>query len=125
MSATEVVLVRHAETEWSLAHRHTGRTDVPLTEAGREAARGLRTRLAPWDFAHVLCSPARRARETCELSGLSEGAAVREDLWEWGYGTYEGLTMAEIQGLARAGFFGATVAHRVRMPPRSARGPTA
>ena len=100
MSATEVVLVRHAETEWSLAHRHTGRTDVPLTDAGREAALGLARRLALWDFEQVLRSPARRARETCELSGLAEGAEVREDLWEWDYGAYEGLTVAEIQRLA-------------------------
>jgi probable phosphoglycerate mutase len=93
----EVVLVRHAETEWSLAHRHTGRTDVPLTEHGRAEARGLAPALAAWRFELVLTSPARRARETCELCGFGAAAQAREDMWEWDYGAYEGLTMAQIQ----------------------------
>ncbi|MCW3069498.1 MAG: histidine phosphatase family protein [Solirubrobacterales bacterium] len=92
----EVVLVRHAETEWSRAGRHTGRTDIPLTEGGRSAARALAGRLRRWRFARVLVSPLRRARETCELSGLGELAEVRDDLAEWDYGEYEGLTTAEI-----------------------------
>jgi broad specificity phosphatase PhoE len=95
--AAAAVLVRHAETEWSLSGRHTGRTDLPLTEHGREAAGALRERLRAWRFTLVLVSPARRARETCELCGLSAEAQVRPDLLEWDYGEYEGLTTAEIR----------------------------
>jgi probable phosphoglycerate mutase len=99
----EVLLVRHAETEWSLAGRHTGRTDVPLTDHGREAAAALRERLAGMSFDLVLVSPLVRARETCELAGLSAAAQVRTDLAEWDYGEYEGLTSAEI-GVIRPGW---------------------
>jgi broad specificity phosphatase PhoE len=91
------VLVRHAETEWSLAGRHTGRSDPPLTEHGREAATRLAPLLAAHEFALVLVSPSRRARETCELAGLGAAAALREDLLEWDYGDYDGLTSKEIR----------------------------
>jgi broad specificity phosphatase PhoE len=94
--AHEVVLVRHAQTEWSISGRHTGRTDIPLTDDGRAAARALGTRLFEWRFERVLVSPLRRARETCELCGLGERAEVLEDLHEWDYGEYEGLTTAQI-----------------------------
>jgi probable phosphoglycerate mutase len=91
-------LVRHAETEWTLTGQHTGRTDIPLTEHGREAARELPRRLPPGDhFALVLTSPASRARETCELAGFGEQAQSRLDLLEWDYGEYEGLTTAQIR----------------------------
>ena len=93
----EAVLVRHAETEWSLAGRHTGRTDVPLTDRGRETARALRERLRAWRFQLVLVSPSLRARQTCELCGLGAEAQVRPDLLEWDYGDYEGLTTPEIR----------------------------
>jgi broad specificity phosphatase PhoE len=93
----EVVLVRHAETEWSLNGRHTGRTDIPLTDRGRDAARSLRERLRRWHFDLVLVSPLTRAHETCELSGLGAEARPDADLLEWDYGDYEGLTTAEIQ----------------------------
>jgi broad specificity phosphatase PhoE len=96
-AAPQAVLVRHAETEWTLSGQHTGRTDLPLTEHGREAARRLAGRLASYDFSLVLVSPARRARETCELCGLAADAQVREELREWDYGEYEGLTSAEIE----------------------------
>ncbi|MHB1808509.1 MAG: histidine phosphatase family protein [Solirubrobacteraceae bacterium] len=96
-AAHEVVLLRHAETEWSLNGRHTGRTDLPLTEHGCELARELAPRLAGRDFAAVLCSPLRRARETCELAGLADGARAEPALMEWDYGDYEGLTSAEIE----------------------------
>jgi len=91
------VLVRHAETEWTLSGRHTGRTDIPLTERGREAARALAPHLAGCGFALVLVSPLRRARETCELCGLGAVAEERAELMEWDYGAYEGLTSAEIE----------------------------
>jgi broad specificity phosphatase PhoE len=93
----QVWLVRHAETEWSLSGRHTGRTDIPLTDAGRARARELGERLAGRDFALVLTSPLQRARETCELAGLGAHAQVRDDLLEWDYGDYEGVTTAEIR----------------------------
>jgi len=90
-------LVRHAETEWSMALRHTGLTDIPLTEAGREHARRLGPVLAEQDFALVLSSPLSRARDTAELAGFGERRALRDELVEWRYGAYEGLTTAEIR----------------------------
>jgi broad specificity phosphatase PhoE len=92
-----VVLVRHAETEWSLNGRHTGRTDLPLTDDGRRAAAALAPVLSGRPFALVLASPLRRARETCELAGFGERAQFRPDLQEWDYGEYDGLTTAEIR----------------------------
>jgi probable phosphoglycerate mutase len=91
----EVWLLRHAETEWSRAGRHTGRTDVPLTAVGREAARALRARIEGHEFALVLCSPLSRARETAELAGLD--FQLRDDLVEFDYGEYEGITTALIR----------------------------
>ena len=96
MSEGEVVLLRHAETEWSLDGRHTGLSDIPLTDHGREVAAALRSRLQGRRFDHVLVSPSARARETCELCGLGDSARERADLHEWDYGDYEGLTSAEI-----------------------------
>jgi broad specificity phosphatase PhoE len=93
----EIVLVRHGETEWSLSGQHTSRTDLPLTEPGRERARALAGRLAGRRFALVLCSPLRRARETCELAGLGEAMELCDDLHEWDYGEYEGLTTPQIR----------------------------
>ena len=95
--AGEIVLVRHAETEWSRDGRHTGRVDIPLTAAGRAAAGDLAVQLARARYELVLCSPSLRARETCELAGLSAGAHADTDLLEWDYGDYEGLTTREIQ----------------------------
>ena len=92
-----VVLVRHTETEWTISHRHTGRTDIALTARGRDAALALGTTLAAHDFGLVLVSPSRRARETCELAGLGARAVQDENLLEWDYGDYEGLTTAEIE----------------------------
>jgi probable phosphoglycerate mutase len=92
-----VVLVRHGETEWSRSGRHTGRTDVPLTEKGRADAERLSGCLSAWRFAKVLTSPLRRATETCRLAGLGEGSEVREDLREWDYGEDEGRTTPDIR----------------------------
>ncbi len=98
-----VWLARHGETEWSRDRRHTGRSDIPLTEEGEREARTLREPLAERSFDRVLCSPLRRARETCELAGLGDRAEVLDDLCEWDYGDYEGRTSAEIRA-ARPGW---------------------
>ena len=91
-----VILVRHAETAWSVAGRHTGRKDVPLTDGGRAAARALAPALAARTFALVLCSPLGRARETAELAGL-EVDRYDDDLLEWDYGAYEGRTALDVR----------------------------
>ena len=93
----EVFVVRHGETEWSAARKHTGSTDVPLTEAGRRQAQGLATELAGRRFVRVLTSPLSRAVETCRIAGLGDRAEARDDLREWDYGEYEGVTTAEIR----------------------------
>lgn len=94
-----IVLVRHAETEWSRDRRHTGSSDIPLTDAGRALAVALAPRLAEGggSFDRVLSSPLSRARETCELAGLGERAELADALLEWDYGAYEGLTTAQIR----------------------------
>jgi probable phosphoglycerate mutase len=92
-----IVLVRHGATEWSAAGKHTGRTDVPLSDAGRRDADRLRDRLAGHEFALVLCSPLRRARETAERAGLGDRAEIMDDLREFDYGSYEGRTTPEIR----------------------------
>jgi broad specificity phosphatase PhoE len=93
----EIVLARHGETEWSRDKRHTGRTDIPLTETGRRQAAVLRSALEGRPFARVLSSPLDRARETCRLAGLGDRAELTGDLCEWDYGEYEGVTTAAIR----------------------------
>jgi len=95
--AQRVVLVRHGETAWSRAGRHTGRTDIPLDAEGEQQARRLRRRLGAWSFAAVLCSPLQRARRTCELAGYAAVARPDPDLQEWDYGAYEGRTADDIR----------------------------
>lgn len=90
-------LIRHGETEWSAAKRHTGRTDIPLTPIGERQAAALGQALATRRFASVLCSPLRRARETCRLAGFGDVASLSEDLLEWDYGIYEGKTTQEMR----------------------------
>ena len=91
-----LVLVRHGETEWSRDRRHTGRTDVPLTDEGVAEAAAVRPRIEGYSFVRVLSSPLSRALETCRLAGLGDRAEKRDDLLEWDYGEYEGITTAEI-----------------------------
>jgi broad specificity phosphatase PhoE len=94
----EVVLARHGETEWSLNGRHTGTTDIPLTEHGREVARELAERLAGREVAAVFSSPLQRSLETARLAGIDESRVeVLEELREWDYGEFEGRTTKEIR----------------------------
>ncbi|HXZ56525.1 MAG TPA: histidine phosphatase family protein [Gaiellaceae bacterium] len=95
--AQEVVLARHGETEWSKALRHTGSTDIPLTEEGRRQAERVGEALRGRSFALVLTSPLQRASETCRLAGFGDVAQTRDDLLEWDYGDYEGRRTAEIR----------------------------
>ncbi|HTX29574.1 MAG TPA: histidine phosphatase family protein [Streptosporangiaceae bacterium] len=92
----DLILLRHGETEWSLAGRHTGRTDIPLTPRGEAAAAALAPLLAKRDIVAAFSSPAQRAARTAELAGLT-GVKPDPDLWEWDYGGYEGMTTAQIQ----------------------------
>jgi probable phosphoglycerate mutase len=91
----DIVLVRHGETEWSAVGRHTSTTDLELTPAGEDQARAIGARLAGRPFAAVLCSPRRRAVRSAELAGLAV-TAIDDDLAEWDYGDYEGITTAQI-----------------------------
>jgi len=92
----DVVLVRHGATEWSVSGKHTSYTDVPLTDDGERQAQALAAALAGRHFVAVLCSPRRRAWHTAELGGLTISAIV-DELAEWNYGQYEGLTTPEIR----------------------------
>jgi len=97
MPDKRVWLVRHGETEWSKSGQHTGRTDIALTPRGEQQAKALGRYLAGRTFALVLTSPMGRARETCRLAGLADGAQVTDDLHEWNYGIYEGTTTKAIR----------------------------
>lgn len=94
--APQLWLVRHGETEWSRDGRHTSTADVPLTGSGERVAHGLLDRLREQDFTLVLTSPMQRARRTAELAGFAD-AHVEQDLVEWDYGSYEGLSTAQIR----------------------------
>ena len=96
-SGPQIVLVRHGETEWSKNGKHTSFSDIPLTPEGERQATELKSELANWDFKLVLCSPRQRARRTCELAGFSERAEITDELTEWNYGDYEGITTKEIR----------------------------
>jgi broad specificity phosphatase PhoE len=93
----EVVLVRHGETEWTRTRQHTGRTDLPLNEAGKAQAPLVGDALRGRAFPLVLTSPLRRARETCELAGFGAVAEARDDLAEWDYGEYEARKTVDIR----------------------------
>lgn len=97
MHGSEVVLVRHGETLWSRDGKHTGRTDIPLTEEGRRQSERVGDTLRGRRFGLVLASPLQRAAETCRLAGLADVAVFRDELMEWDYGAYEGRTTAEIR----------------------------
>ncbi len=113
----ELWLVRHGETEWSKAGRHTSTTDLPLTEHGVEVALELAPRLAGVEFDLVLTSPRQRARRTAELVGFAD-AEVDDDLAEWAYGEYEGVTTAAIRERCRGGRSGPVWSLAARPPSR-------
>jgi|HubBroStandDraft_1064217.scaffolds.fasta_scaffold233762_2 broad specificity phosphatase PhoE len=96
-SNSEIWLIRHGETAWSLSGQHTGRTDIPLTAEGERHAEEIGRYLAGRQFALALTSPLQRARETCRLAGYGGVAQIDPDLREWDYGAYEGRTSAQIQ----------------------------
>jgi probable phosphoglycerate mutase len=97
MRGPEVVLVRHGETLWSRDGKHTGRTDILLTDEGRRQSERVGGTLRGRRFALVLTSPLQRAAETCRLAGLGDVAVFRDELMEWDYGDYEGRTTPEIR----------------------------
>ena len=92
----QLYLVRHGETEWSRDKKHTGRTDIPLTERGEEEARAVAPLLAGRELTRVVSSPLSRALETCRLAGLGDRVDTDAELLEWDYGDYDGITTAEI-----------------------------
>lgn len=95
--AQRIYIVRHGATEWSVSGQHTGRTDLPLLQSGQEQAGVVGEKLADKRFDLVLCSPLLRARETCRLAGFGDAAQLTDDLREWDYGEYEGLTTPQIR----------------------------
>ncbi|MEM7437835.1 MAG: histidine phosphatase family protein [Myxococcota bacterium] len=97
MNEHEVILVRHGQTEWSVSGKHTGRTDIPLTELGRRQADALSEMLGGRRFARVLASPLQRAWETMERAGYADVAVATDDLMEWDYGEYEGRRTDDIR----------------------------
>lgn len=107
--APRILLARHGQTEWSVKGNHTGRTDIPLLDAGRAGAKLLGERLhrKPWadlPGLEVRTSPLVRARETCDIAGFADRAQPWDALMEWDYGAYEGMTPAQIQAI-RPGWF--------------------
>jgi probable phosphoglycerate mutase len=96
-AAAQIAVVRHGQTEWSLNGRHTGTTDIPLTDEGRAEARASAPLVQAMPIDRIVCSPLQRARETCGLLGLGHEPTIDADLVEWNYGIYEGITTKEIR----------------------------
>lgn len=96
MHKKKIFLVRHGETDWSLSGQHTGKTDIPLTEKGKEEALRLAPILQKIQITKALISPLKRAHETFNLAGLNVPRELDKDLEEWDYGDYEGLSSKEI-----------------------------
>ena len=120
----QLFLIRHGETEWSKSGRHTSTTDLPLTAEGERVAASLKEKLAGETFELVLTSPRQRARRTAELAGFGD-AEVDDDLVEWDYGDYEGITTAEIRETVPGWTVWADPVPNGETPPRSPPGSTA
>jgi probable phosphoglycerate mutase len=93
---SELWIFRHGQTEWSMSGQHTSRTDLPLTAEGERLAKTSARLVSGKKFAMVLCSPRKRAIATCKYAGLGDQMELTEDLFEWDYGDYEGLTTVQI-----------------------------
>jgi broad specificity phosphatase PhoE len=93
----QIYLIRHGETEWARDGRHTGRTDIPLTETGQSQAEFLRPIFDDVQFEEIISSPLQRSLETAHLAGLKRRVEVNDDLREWDYGDYEGITTQQIR----------------------------
>jgi probable phosphoglycerate mutase len=116
---TCLYLVRHGDTEWPLSGRHTGRTDIALTERGKREARELARRPRAIRFAHVLTIPRQRAQQTCWLAGLGAAAQIEPDLAEWDYCDYEGQRSADIRKQLAGWNIFRDGCPRGEMPPRA------
>jgi broad specificity phosphatase PhoE len=92
MGGAQLLVIRHGQTAWSVAGRHTGRTDIPLTDVGRDEARAAARTLTGWNLQHAYTSPLARARETAEIVSPACGITVDDSLLEWDYGVFEGET---------------------------------
>ena len=97
LDSKKVFLVRHGETAWSLSGQHTGVTDIPLTEKGEEEVLFIKKKLSELRIKEIICSPLKRAVQTCEIAGLLGRAHLDPDIAEWNYGQYEGLTTEQIR----------------------------
>jgi len=97
----KLFLARHGDTAWTDSRQRTGRTDIPLNEAGEERARQLGVRLQRFSFAGVFTSPLQRASKTCELAGFGAVARVDPDLVEWDYGRFEGMVLKQVLKVQR------------------------
>ncbi|TFB93614.1 histidine phosphatase family protein [Cryobacterium sp. HLT2-28] len=97
MAQNDIVLVRHGQTQWSISGRHTGRTDIPLTDLGRQQADALGEMLDGRDFSMVLSSPLKRAWETMQRAGYADQGMPDENILEWDYGVFEGRTTRDIR----------------------------
>ena len=95
VDTTQLLVIRHGQTEWSRVGKHTGRTDIALTDQGREEAKAAARTLSGWNLSHAYTSPLQRARETADLVSPSCGIQVDGSLVEWDYGEYEGETTPE------------------------------
>ena len=97
MAPSQLLVIRHGQTEWSMVGKHTGRTDIPLTEQGRREALAAARTLRGWNIGRFYSSPLQRARKTAELVGPSRSVEVDDRLVEWDYGDFEGLTTLEVR----------------------------
>lgn len=124
MAQNDIVLVRHGQTQWSISGRHTGRTDIPLTDLGRQQADALGEMLDGRDFSLVLSSPLKRAWETMQRAGYAAQGMPDENILEWDYGVFEGRTTADIRSSEPDWSVWTSPSTAAKPSSRSAREPT-